>query len=877
MVGLIETIKDRCHECYACVRNCPVKAVRVKNRQAEVISDRCIHCGNCVLVCSQGAKKVRDFKEIAKQFLQDNDKIVAGLAPSFPSYGNQLSLDDWVSYLKSLGFNRVYEVAWGAEMVIKEYKKILKKATGPVISSACPVIVNLIKKYYPDLLTYLATIVSPMKALYRYIKKIEGNDVKVVLIGPCLAKKGEFEGYEDVVVLTFSEIAEPGQNSGDYQKIITASKQEVTDRRNTDTIKREPDDESRALPLAGGLIRAITGKCNIFPEGYNQVEGREKVIDLLNSIRNGEIKPRFVDALFCEGCINGVDLYHENYFKKEKAVFNFINRAKDNNVAQAKYSETVASRISLKVKFKEDYRELASPGEEEIWSILNQTNKFTEEDLLDCGACGYATCWDKAIAVYQGLAEVEMCLPYLINEKRSELKEIQILNKEMDTLINFSCDGLVMVSKDGRIERVNHSYLNMVGFKRQDLIGKRVEELEKERYIYPSVASLALKEKRNITLVENTSDKKRLLATANPVFNENGDLEWVVVNVRNLDLINDEKDKEKEKLKKYLDNAPQLDNNPEGNTGHIIVSSDEMKNILMTCRKIAGTDSTVLITGESGVGKEVVARYIHEQSPGRQEFVKINCAAIPESLLESELFGYETGAFSGAKRAGKPGLIEKADRGTLFLDEIGEMPLNMQAKLLQVLQERKLTRIGGVKPVKIDFRLIAATNRDLRQMVRQKYFRQDLFYRLNVVPLYIPPLRKRPEDILSLIKYFLDQYCEKYNKQIKLTRDAEELLLSYSWPGNVRELTNLIERLVVTCEESFVDRNIIIEYIDNPEVKTPEILINKIMPLPEAVARVEKKLLSMARSKGNSTYDMAKLLGVNQSTVVRKLHKYFKQ
>lgn len=875
---LIETIKDRCHECYACVRNCPAKAVKVKDGQAEVITDRCIHCGNCVRVCSQGAKKVKDNLSTVRELLDQSPGVIAGLAPSFPSYNPELSLKDWVGLLQAVGFKKVYEVAWGAQLIIEPYKRLLKERDDLIISSACPVIVNLIKKYYPDLLDNLAPVVSPMQALVRYLKAVEG-DQDIVLIGPCLAKKAEITD-EGVTVLTFSEIATlfdekeinlKGKinNKNNYKGIRS-----IQENKNENMGYSRPEDSARRFPLSGGLLKAITDKCDIFPEGFLKVEGSEKVFDLLNSISKQEIRPRFVDILFCEGCINGVDLNNLNYFIKETAVNNFISTGEGNN--KVIYSADLARNLSYETFFETDVKELPQPSEGEIWGILNLTGKYQKEDLLNCGACGYSSCREKAVAVYQGLAEVEMCLPYLLSEKRSEIKKVQELNRELDTLINSSYDGMAMVNKDGRIERVNKAFLSMIDLPQDEVLGKNVRELESQRIIYPSVAKLCLHEKREITLIQNTREGQRLLTTASPITDDNNQILRVVVNTRNLTKLNElgRDSREGEKIRQYLQESPEIEF--DDNIGHIIYNSSIMKEIMSLAQKVSNTASSVLIMGESGVGKEVIARYIHDHSKDRNSFVKINCAAIPESLLESELFGYETGAFSGAKREGKQGLIERADGGTLFLDEIGEMPLNMQAKLLQVLQEHRVTRIGGVEAIDVNFRLITATNKNLKEMVEKKNFREDLYYRLNVVPIFIPPLRERREDIIPLINYYLKILNKKYDKKIELNRATTGLLYDYDWPGNVRELTNLLERVIITAEEKVIDKEFIKAFMEfEKEAQHRQVVVQDIIPLNEAVNQVEKKLLMMAKEKGKTTYQMAELLGVNQSTIVRKLKKYF--
>jgi transcriptional regulator with PAS, ATPase and Fis domain len=308
----------------------------------------------------------------------------------------------------------------------------------------------------------------------------------------------------------------------------------------------------------------------------------------------------------------------------------------------------------------------------------------------------------------------------------------------------------------------------------------------------------------------------------------------------------------------------------------IIAYSVEMGKVLQVATKVAQVTSTVMILGESGVGKEVVARFVHNASLRRSgPFVTINCGAIPPNLLESELFGYEAGAFTGAKREGKPGMIEVASSGTLFLDEISDLPLDLQVKLLQVIQERRLTRVGGIQPIEVDIRIIAATNRDLAKMVERGEFRADLFYRLNVVPIVIPPLRSRRDDIIPLIYHFVAKHnnTHRYNKTI--SRETREVLTQYSWPGNVRELENLIERLVVTVEGDEIGVEDLPQYVKERDVNcNSKVIVEGVIPLREAVEEVERQLIKHAQEEHETTYEIAEALGVNQSTVVRKLKKY---
>lgn len=310
----------------------------------------------------------------------------------------------------------------------------------------------------------------------------------------------------------------------------------------------------------------------------------------------------------------------------------------------------------------------------------------------------------------------------------------------------------------------------------------------------------------------------------------------------------------------------------------IVAYSVEMGRVLQLAARVAPVNSTILILGESGVGKEVVARFIHRQSRRRGgPFVNINCGAIPASLLESELFGYEAGAFTGARREGKPGMIEVASGGTLFLDEISELPSDLQVKLLQVIQERRLTRVGGVKPVDVDIRIIAATNRDLPAMVRKGEFRADLFYRLNVVPITVPPLRERPDDVIPLIYHFLDRLNKTHAYHKTISEEAREILTAYSWPGNVREVENLIERLVVTVEGDEITADDLPQHVREGRIADrARVKVGGVMPLRKAVEEVERQIIELALAEHRSTYKIAALLGVNQSTVVRKIKKYLR-
>lgn len=307
-----------------------------------------------------------------------------------------------------------------------------------------------------------------------------------------------------------------------------------------------------------------------------------------------------------------------------------------------------------------------------------------------------------------------------------------------------------------------------------------------------------------------------------------------------------------------------------------VFESSEIKRVLYNALKVANYDCTVLITGESGTGKEIFAKIIHKKSQREyRPLVKINCGSIPKDLMESELFGYEKGSFTGADKNGKAGFFETANGGTLFLDEIGELPMELQVKLLRAIQEKEIYRVGGTHPISVDVRIIAATNRNLPEQIREGRFREDLYYRLNVFPIEIPPLRERPKDIIPLLNYFLKTYSQKFKADKYFDESALRYFVEYSWPGNIRELENLVQRLLISVDGKIIT---VIDAANN--IKTIENSNDhaaykfKNITLQEMLDNKEKEILRAAKEEYRTTRSMAKALGLSQSTLVRKLSKY---
>lgn len=476
-----------------------------------------------------------------------------------------------------------------------------------------------------------------------------------------------------------------------------------------------------------------------------------------------------------------------------------------------------------------------------------------------------------AVAVLQDISELESI--------SRELEIVKELNREMDAIINSSYDGLYLTNGQGITLKVNEAFENLTGVDSHELLGRNVEDLVKERGIVSeSVSALVLKYKKPLTIMQKTMSGRLALTTGTPVFDRKGNIFRVVSNVREIT--------ELMLLKQQLEQAQGLSKHYESElralqmqysgSEKLIASSRKMRDLLDTVIRLAQVDSTVLITGESGTGKELIAETIHNHSMRKsQPFIKINCGAISHNLLETELFGYDDGAFTGAKKGGKAGYFELAKGGTLLLDEVSELPYNLQVNLLRVLQSKELIRVGGEKTIPVDVRIIAATNRDILGMVERNEFRKDLYYRLNVVPVEVPPLRDRKEEIPVLAAHFVQLYNKKYKMEKELSTRVIDILMEYDWPGNVRELENIIERLVVTIPGNIISREDLPLHLQNNTLeKHPRVSVAGIMPLREAVEVVEKQILEHAYARYNATREVARQLGVDPSTILRKAAKY---
>lgn len=582
------------------------------------------------------------------------------------------------------------------------------------------------------------------------------------------------------------------------------------------------------------LVGVLT-RLELINKVYNALESTERELQvILQSIQNGII------AVNTEGMITHFNLAAEQItgFKKDVVLGRNINL-----IFEGTYLLNIFKKRSSINKQK--------IGKSMV--IVKSSPVF--KDGQDLGT----------VLVIQDISEIEQI--------SQELDSIKTLYKELESITESSFDGLLVTDQTGKIIYENKNFknilqaFNITSFDEQNVQGVKSEE---GNDIYELFLE-AIKDKNIKNKVFTLQNGKELIINMTPIKDDNNNLLRVIINLKDMtEITRLRKEAERNYQELQTLRAMQLVDR------HIIVESSQMLNILNLIKRIAVVDSTVLISGESGVGKEVIAKQIHSNSNrANGPFIQINCGAIPESLLESELFGYEKGAFTGADKEGKIGMLELANNGTLLLDEIGEMSLSLQVKMLRALQEQEIYRIGGRKQVKFNVRVIAATNKELEQMVREKKFREDLYYRLNVIPIKIPPLRERKDDILPLAINFLEKINKKYNRNCKLSKQTCYLLEKYNWPGNVRELKNIIERLVIISDDDLISHTFL------PDFLKEEVIVNKsgnsitdIMPLHIAKENIEVELIKKALEKYGSLRKASNALGISHSTLIRKARQY---
>ena len=743
----IITYKERCRTCYSCVRTCPVKAIKVDGGYAEIIYERCIGCGNC-LNCPQKAKVVVDRMVKTQELLASGDPVVAVLGCSFPAFFHSYTPGQLVAGLKSLGFHEVHEGAHGARMIAPHYAAEIAKTDHTLISTHCPAVVDLIERHYPKLLPNLMPVVSPMLAMGRFIKEALGPQAKVVYLSTCIAAKFEIQSpdvanYVDVV-LTYGEIELFFRRRGISPANLTEAAFDGID-----------PGQGRMFTLSGGPLRALDIATDFLDTETVAAEGESHSLEIVRDLAAGRIKPRYVDLRFCDGgCVDGPGKNRDlTNFYKRNLIIRYTNSTPPYRTAA--HYRTAKPPVLLSQSFQDKSIKLPAPKPEDVRRILHATAKFSQGDELNCRACGYATCREHAVAVFQGLADIGMCLPYNLRKMEEDrgilLQKYELMSRELDKQL-----GEDMIIGDDR---------------------------------------------ENATVVE-------------------------------------------------------------------------------LIRHVGPTPTTVLIRGETGTGKELTARAIHRLSTRADKpLVTVNCTTLTDSLLESELFGHKKGAFTGAI-ADRKGLFEAADGGTIFLDEIGDITPKLQAELLRLLDQGEVRPVGGTSVKKVDVRLIAATNKDLEQGVRDGWFREDLYYRLNVFSIDLPPLRERTESIPILSRHFLEKARKKLNKRLTgIEERAVTAMRNYRWPGNIREMQNIIERAAVLSQDGVVRLenlpSIFREIFDDRAGVLPGVRRTSFKAEREThVGRLERNLiLRYLEEAGGNVSKASRLADVPRRTFYRLLEK----
>ena len=450
-----------------------------------------------------------------------------------------------------------------------------------------------------------------------------------------------------------------------------------------------------------------------------------------------------------------------------------------------------------------------------------------------------------------------------------------LLELELDAILQSSRDNIVVCDGEGRVLKANARCSEIYGTEPGYFLGKSVYQLEREGILRPSVTAQVIEQRAKVQTMQRSRSGRLVCATGIPVFDPTGALVRVVsssYDLTEIELLREEY--ERLQARAQHPNGERAAENGTQEIGGIVFRSRAMRELVLLVQRVADSDATVLFLGESGVGKTALARFLHDSSRRRRgRFVALNCGAVPEALFESEMFGYEAGAFTGARRSGKPGLIELANGGTLFLDEIGDLPLPMQGKLLKVLEDRCILRVGGSSERQVDLRIVASTNRELKTLIAQGQFRTDLYYRLSVFPVAVPALRARRDDIPVLTSHYLSELNARYAGKKSLTPGALAQLLEDPWPGNIRELKNILERRWLSTPGDRIDLG---ASSDGPATATAITADQGPHPanLSSALEQLERRLLAEARRHCRTTYEIADYLGISQPSVVRKLRKH---
>ncbi|MDD4802438.1 MAG: sigma 54-interacting transcriptional regulator [Syntrophomonas sp.] len=888
LIEVIGIIEQNCTNCHQCIAVCPIKIC--SNGSGDVIkfdNNLCIGCGRCIDACIKShrgviQKSARYAIDDAPEFVADLSKknIVALVAPS--AQGN-FDLNRLITALKMLGIKKVYDVSLGAEITVACYHEAIQNGSvkTPVIATPCPAVVKYIELNHPDLIEHLAPIGSPVYNLAVFVKSLN-PDAELAFISPCLAKRREFQDSQIIKYnVTYQSIYKIMQDSELNLDLLQKGQFDIN----------VPAGIAANFSTPGGLKESYLYHYPDTPaSSIARVEGPfvfESYLSKLSELikKKSTHLPLIVDILSCEkGCNMGVGC-----IKKSPAEIEFAVAVRsEQGLSDEQTNKQLEEFLSVVLKnhnFKyHKYRDLSHqnhlniPTDSELQTIYIDMHKVEEKDFRNCAACGYNSCYQMAVAVFNGLNKAQNCHLYQEKELRREQQALRNIHEELTNVFDTMSDGVIVLNREGTVSQFNPAAKQIIGYSDEALIGVNVVNLFSGKA--PKTLNLLVTGKSFLDteiLIEGIHGKIHATCSGIPIFNEKKQVIGATIILR------------------PMAQVQQLVNKITGAqasfTFDSIIGEDKhLKKSVKLAIMASRNNSTVLLQAASGTGKEVFAQAIHNSSSrSKGPFVAINCAALPRELVGSELFGYVEGAFTGARRGGRPGKFEMANNGTLFLDEIGDMPLEQQAILLRAIQEKAILRVGGDSLINVDVRIIAATNKDLLELVEQGRFRADLYYRINVVQIGIPSLRERRGDIMLLFHYFLNQMSPRFGiDTLEIDSAVIKYLKDYDWPGNIRELQNTVERILLVAEHGRISIEHLPREVINIPISAARDGEGRQIPSSNAVPRLinrnTRKILLLEQEReriikfldlysGNITKASAEL-GISRSTMYRKMKDY---
>ena len=890
LVQIIGINEENCTNCHQCIAVCPIKICSDGSGDAVRFNNNlCIGCGRCVEVCikshgGDAAKSARYPIDDAAEFVQAlPDKELAALIA--PSAQSNFPLKKLITGLKELGIKYVYDVSLGAEMTVALYHDAIMNGTvkKPLIATPCPTVVKYVQINHPALIEHLAPVGSPVHNMAVYVKSLH-PDVELVFFSPCVEKKREIMNKD---LIRYNVIYTS------LQKILLEKSIDLTSLPENEFDQSVPAGIATNFSTPGGLKESYLFHYPDTPaSSIARMEGAMLFEGYLNSLEGAIAKkdpalPLIVDVLSCEkGCNMGVGCINKSSIGKiEYLVASRSERSvsdKKANQQLEEFLEQIIKKHDFTVEPHKDLSHLNNlkmPDNAQLQKIYTDMHKLHPRDFRNCAACGYNSCYHMAIAIFNGLNKVQNCHLYQEKELRLEKQAIRNMHMELTDVFDTMSDGVLVLDREGRVSQFNPAAKKIIGYSDEALIGVHIVDLFSGKA--PKTLNLLKSgegfDDREI-LLDGSRGKIHALASGKPRFDLNNQLVGATVILRPIAQI-------KEMINAYTGAQASF-------TFESIIGADkQLRRSVELAKRAAINDSTVLLQANSGTGKEVFAQAIHNGSRRRNgPFVAINCAALPRELVGSELFGYVEGAFTGAKRGGRPGKFELANKGTLFLDEIGDMPLEQQAMLLRAIQERAIIRVGGDSPINVNVRIIAATNQNLLEMVEEGRFRADLYYRLNVVRVSIPSLQERPGDISILFNYFISDMSQRFNRQIKVVDPAViKCLENYDWPGNIRELQNVVERILLVAEDGHITiehlpREIINEAVGHSRRRWGSIAASESLLPEKSLDRGARKQQMREQEKeqiiraldlhGGNVSRAASELGISRNTIYRKMKNY---